>query len=49
LFAVSNTTANQTGQAIEVMAIVSATYLALSLTISLLMNIYNRWAALVER
>jgi general L-amino acid transport system permease protein len=49
LFAVSNTTANQTGQAIEVMAVVSATYLGLSLAISLLMNIYNRWAALVER
>ena len=49
MFAVSNTIANQTGQAIEVMAIVSGTYLTLSLSISLLMNLYNRWAALVER
>jgi general L-amino acid transport system permease protein len=48
-FSVSNTTANQTGQAIEVMALVSATYLSLSLTISVLMNLYNRWSALVER
>jgi general L-amino acid transport system permease protein len=49
LFSVSNTTANQTGQAIEAMALVSATYLTISLTISLLMNLYNRWTALVER
>ncbi|MGO8918567.1 MAG: amino acid ABC transporter permease [Stellaceae bacterium] len=49
LFAVTNTIANQTGQAIEAMAIVSATYLAISLSISLLMNLYNRSTALVER
>lgn len=48
-FSVSNTIANQTGQAIEVMAIVSSTYLAISLTISVLMNFYNRWTRLVER
>jgi general L-amino acid transport system permease protein len=48
-FSVSNTIANQTGQAIEVMAIVSATYLTISLTISVLMNFYNRWTRLVER
>ena len=33
---------NQTGQAIECMAITMATYLFISLTISLCMNIYNR-------
>ena len=33
---------NQTGQAIECMAIVMATYLSISLTISFFMNIYNR-------
>ena len=33
---------NQTGQAIECMVIVMATYLTISLTISLFMNIYNR-------
>jgi len=33
---------NQTGQAIECMAIVMATYLVISLLISFFMNIYNR-------
>ena len=33
---------NQTGQAIECMAIVMATYLTISLTISFFMNIYNK-------
>lgn len=49
LFSVSNTTANQTGQAIEVMVIVASTYLAISLAISLAIDLYNRWTALVER
>ena len=49
LFSVSNTVANQTGQAIEAMVIVSGTYLAISLAISLLMNLYNRATQLVER
>ena len=35
-------TLNQTGQAIECMLIVMATYLTISLTISLFMNIYNK-------
>lgn len=43
------TTLNQTGQAVEVVAITMAVYLTISLTISLLMNIYNRAAALKER
>ncbi len=49
LVAVGYTTLNQTGQAVEVMAIVAGTYLALSLAISLAMNAYNRHMALVER
>lgn len=40
---------NQTGQAIETIAITMSVYLAISLSISLLMNIYNRRIALVER
>jgi general L-amino acid transport system permease protein len=49
LFAITNTIANQTGQAVETMVIVAAAYLAISLAISLLMNLYNRSVALVER
>lgn len=43
------TTLNQTGQAVEVVAITMAVYLTISLTISLFMNIYNRAVALQER
>ncbi|WP_166253177.1 amino acid ABC transporter permease [Marinobacter salicampi] len=43
------TTLNQTGQAVEVVAITMAVYLTISLLISLLMNIYNRKVALQER
>lgn len=43
------TTLNQTGQAVEVVAITMAVYLTISLIISGLMNIYNRAAALQER
>ncbi len=42
-------TLNQTGQAVEVIALTMAVYLTLSLTISFLMNWYNRKMALVER
>lgn len=49
LFAVTDTIANQTGQSIETMTIVASAYLAISLSISLLMNLYNRSAAPVER
>ncbi len=45
----SGTTLNQTGQAIEIIAMTMAVYLALSLLTSLFMNIYNRKVALVER
>lgn len=49
LVSVTNTSLNQTGQAIECIAIMMAVYLSISLTISLFMNGYNRHVALVER
>ncbi len=50
LFAVfAGTTLNQTGQAIEIIAMTMAVYLAISLFTSLVMNLYNRRMALVER
>lgn len=49
LVSIANTTINQTGQAVEGIAMIMAVYLAISLTISLLMNVYNRAVALVER
>jgi general L-amino acid transport system permease protein len=45
----TGTVLNQTGQAVEVVAITMLVYLAISLTTSLLMNIYNRRTALAER
>jgi len=45
----SGTVLNQTGQAVEVIAITMTIYLSLSLFTSLLMNLYNRRMALVER
>jgi len=50
LFAVfAGTTLNQTGQAVEVMAMTMAVYLLISLLISFFMNWYNVKMALVER
>jgi general L-amino acid transport system permease protein len=49
LVAVANTTMNQTGQAIEAIAILMAVYLTISLAISLLMNWYNSRTRLAER
>lgn len=49
LYAVASTTFNQTGRAVEVMILISATYLTISLIISLLLNLYNRRVQLVER
>ena len=43
------TVLNQTGQAIEVVAITMAVYLTISLVTSFFMNIYNRRMAIVER
>jgi len=45
----AGTVLNQTGQAIETIAITMSVYLIISLGISLLMNIYNRRIALIER
>lgn len=45
----AGTVLNQTGQAVECIAVTMAVYLTISLTISLFMNLYNRRMALVER
>lgn len=49
LVSVGNTTINQTGQAIEGIAMIMAVYLTISLAISAFMNLYNRRIALKER
>ena len=49
LVSIANTTMNQTGQAVEGIALIMAVYLAISLMIALAMNLYNRAVALVER
>jgi general L-amino acid transport system permease protein len=49
IVSIANTTLNQTGQAIEGIAIIMAVYLSISLSISLFMNWYNAHIALVER
>ncbi|NOY46546.1 MAG: amino acid ABC transporter permease [Deltaproteobacteria bacterium] len=46
---VANTTINQTGQAIEGVALIMAVYLMFSLSTSAFMNWYNKRIALVER
>lgn len=46
---VGNTTINQTGQAVEGIAIMMLIYLIISLTISAFMNVYNRIVAIQER
>jgi general L-amino acid transport system permease protein len=45
----TGTVLNQTGQAVEVVAITMAVYLTISLATSLAMNLYNQRIALVER
>ncbi|MDB5412862.1 MAG: amino acid transporter permease, partial [Rubritepida sp.] len=49
IVSIANTTLNQTGQAIEGIAIIMLVYLTISLSISLFMNWYNTRLALVER
>ena len=50
LFAVfAGTTLNQTGQAIEIIAITMAVYLAISLLTSAVMNWYNAHVRIAER
>lgn len=45
----AGTVLNQTGQAIEAIAITMSVYLAISISISMLMNWYNKRIALIER
>jgi general L-amino acid transport system permease protein len=47
LVSIANTTINQTGQAVEGIAMIMGVYLTISLIISALMNLYNRAVALV--
>ena len=49
LFYVSNTIINQSGRAVEMITLVMATYLTLSLLTSIFMNWYNQRIRLVER
>lgn len=49
IVSIANTTLNQTGQAIEAIALIMLVFLTISLTISLFMNWYNARIALVER
>jgi general L-amino acid transport system permease protein len=49
LFFIGRTTTNQAGRAIQVILLVMAVYLAISLITSLLLNIYNRRIQLIER
>lgn len=49
IVSIANTTINQTGQAIEGIAIIMAVYLSISLSISAFMNWYNSRIALVGR
>jgi general L-amino acid transport system permease protein len=46
LISITNTTLNQTGQAIEAITLVAIIYLVVSLAISVVMNAYNRSVAL---
>ena len=49
IVSIANTTLNQTGQAIEAIALIMLVFLTISLSISLFMNWYNSRIALVER
>ncbi len=49
LFSVGGTILNQTGHALEIIGLIMISYLTMSLTTSLLLNIYNRRVRLVER
>jgi general L-amino acid transport system permease protein len=49
IVSIANTTLNQTGQAIEAIALIMMVFLTISLSISFFMNWYNARIALVER
>jgi general L-amino acid transport system permease protein len=44
-----NTSLNQSGRAIPIVAMTMGFYCAVSLTVSLLMNLYNRRVQITER
>jgi general L-amino acid transport system permease protein len=46
---IANTTLNQSGRAVECIAIIMVVYLTTSLTTSAFMNVYNRRVAIKER
>jgi general L-amino acid transport system permease protein len=49
LYSVSTTMLNQSGRVVEVFLMIMASYLTMSLTISLIMNVVNRRIQIVER
>jgi general L-amino acid transport system permease protein len=49
LFAVGKTIIDQAGRAVPVFVLVMVTYLIISLTYSLILNLYNRRISFVER
>jgi general L-amino acid transport system permease protein len=49
IYFVASTTFNQTGKAVEVMLLIMLTYLTFSLTISAVMNLFNRTVQIKER
>ncbi|MBD2567615.1 amino acid ABC transporter permease [Anabaena lutea] len=49
IYFVASTTFNQTGRAVEVMLLIILTYLTLSLSISVIMNLFNRTVQIRER
>ncbi len=49
LYAVSQTMLNQSGRVVEVFLLIMASYLTMSLTISLIMNVVNKHTQIVER
>jgi general L-amino acid transport system permease protein len=49
LFAVGRIMINQAGRAVPVFIMIMATYLLISLTYSVILNLYNRRVAFVER
>jgi general L-amino acid transport system permease protein len=49
MYNVARTISNQTGQVVQIVGLVMASYLVISLFTSLIMNLYNRSVRLVER
>jgi general L-amino acid transport system permease protein len=49
LFAIGKVTINQAGRAVPVFMLIMATYLAISLITSLVLNIYNKRVQFIER